>query len=136
MTGGFLLTFFYFRFNILLGFCSFLQGDMGDSAMSTVTSRLIFSKNDVEGENATVIRVTFHGWRIGEVTPKIITDLRSAMSASCDAVKALAERSDQEYQSILFALSDAIEGLKLEEIGTVEECSLWIYFDVRYTRFV
>lgn len=114
---------------------------MGDSAMSTVTSRLVFSKNDVEGENATVIRVTFHGWRIGEVTPKIITDLRSAMSASYDlesgkspalAVKALAERSDQEYQSILFALSDAMDGLVFEEIGTIEEGSLSLCFEVRF----
>jgi len=109
--------------------------------MATMTSKLTFSKSDVEGEDVAVVRVIFHGWRIGDVTPRIITDLRSAMSVSYDlengksptmAVRKLAEDACQEYQSVLHSLADVLEGMVFSEMETIEEKSLELYFDTRF----
>ncbi len=110
--------------------------------MATMTSKLTFSKSDVEGEKSKVIRVTLHGFRCGSVVPRIVDDLRSAMSVVYDlkngtspalAVQKLAEDPDQEYQSLLYSLADVLKGMKFSEIGFIEETSLSLFFDVWFT---
>ena len=117
-------------------------------ARSSQMSQLKLSWSSIaEPEDSrVVIRVICHGWRCGDVTLKIVDDLRSAMSVLPNlnaklenkntpslAVARLAEDCDLEYQRTLESLASLLADKRFENLGFIEEHSQHLHFDTIFT---